>query len=61
MKPNLKEFCQKFNISDSEIYKKEDLIEFEQLRKIKKCWTNIANIKNPTEEVRLEALTSSHD
>ena len=31
MKPSLKEFCQKFNISESEIVKKKCFSEFEQL------------------------------
>ena len=36
MKPSLKEFCQKFNISESEIVKKKCFSELEQLRMIKK-------------------------
>ena len=61
MKPSLKEFCQKFNISESEIVKKKCFSEFEQLRMIKKNWKNLEYIENPSEEVKIAAVKQDTD
>jgi len=58
MKPNLKEFCQKFDINIEEIIKtrSDTLSESERLAQIDQDAENIQYIKNPSEAVQLAAV-----